>query len=445
MRTIAAILLAFLLSGAAVVGQVSSATTAGVDAGSFRYFDRPVDADLYLMRPGDELRVTFINAQLAPLTLTLDAENRIVDRTLGVFDLTGKTLSSARLALRDVLARLYHVDQIAISVSGPSRVGIQVTGAVNSPGLYIGYTSQRVSEMIDSAGGIQADGSRRWIVFSGGPQDIPIDLDRALYLGDERYNPPLYAGYTIYVPARSDRVVNVVGEVNVPREVEWVEGDSLTMLLKLAGGLLTEAAGDQIRVIRGAEAFDASQVIPMAGDIIDVPLNTALSETHSVVIYGAVRNPGHYDYRAGETPAQLTARAGGLATEAAPQRTTVFRLAVNDEYGRSSKVRYPIESPVGGGYKAAGLMLNPGDSVFVPSLIGYVKVSGEVRNPGLYPYEKDLAAASYIDIAGGMLPTADRTLVDIFQRVSRITGTYPTGVTVHDGDEVIVRRREELQ
>jgi protein involved in polysaccharide export with SLBB domain len=282
-------------------------------------------------------------------------------------------------------------------------------------------------------------------VFSGGPQDIPIDLDRALYLGEERYNPPLYAGYTIYVPARSDRVVNVVGEVNVPREVEWVEGDSLTMLLKLAGGLLTEAAGDQIRVIRGAEAFDASQVIPMAGDIIDVPLNTALSETHSVVIYGAVRNPGHYDYRDGETPAQLTARAGGLANEAAPQRKTVFRLAVNDEYGRSSKVRYPIESPVGGGYKAAGLMLNPGDSVFVPSLIGYVKVSGEVRNPGLYPYEEDLAAASYIDIAGGMLPTADRTLVDIFQRVSRITGTYPTGVTVHDGDEVIVRRREELQ
>ena len=63
------------------------------------YFDQAVDADRYLMRPGDKLVVTFVKTKIASLILFVDPEGRIAHETVGVFDLAGKTLSEARAIL----------------------------------------------------------------------------------------------------------------------------------------------------------------------------------------------------------------------------------------------------------------------------------------------------------------------------------------------------------
>jgi protein involved in polysaccharide export with SLBB domain len=89
--------------------------------------------------------------------------------------------------------------------------------------------------------------------------------------------------------------------------------------------------------------------------------------------------------------------------------------------------------------------LQPDDSLFVPVAIGYVKVSGEVPNPGLFPHRPGGSAHDYVAAAGGFLPTAETNRLSIFDRVSRITSSHSPEVTVHDGDEVIVLIREELK
>ena len=81
----------------------------------------------------------------------------------------------------------------------------------------------------------------------------------------------------------------------------------------------------------------------------------------------------------------------------------------------------------------------------VTLVIGLVWVTGDVRNPGTYPFEEGQPAMYYINMAGGMLPTAEKSRVDVFQRVSRITSTVSPESTIHDGDEVKVLRREGLQ
>jgi len=436
--------LLLLIVGAPIAQTLVPADTA-FGAGGARYFDAPVNPDIYLMRPGDVLQVTFIDAQLSTLTLTLDPEVRVVDRTLGVFELAGKTLTQARRQLREVLSKLYHANQIAISVTAPRRVAVQVSGAVKKPGLYVLYTSQRVSEAVDSADGIRRDGSHRFISLRGGPNDLPVDLDRAAYLGEQAYNPPLYAGHSIYVPSRREATVSVVGEVNNPREVELVDGDSLAILISLAGGMRAAADRDAIKIIRGSEEIAAVDAALQPQDIILVPSRPDAPAAAGLIVFGAVTKPGRYEFAEGETLRSLLSRAGGFADNAAPDGTTIFRHPPQTDGGPFYGERFPMGNLIDRDGQVSEITLRPQDSVFVPAAIGLVWVSGEVRNPGTYPFAAGKAASYYINLAGGMLPTAEKARVNTYKRISGITSTMSPESTVHDGDEVIVLRREELQ
>lgn len=448
MRILSAVLnVACFLLSSSILGQVlpmSDSVGVGM-VDNYRYFDQPIDQEIYLIRPGDELVVTFIKAKLAPLTLSVNPEGKVVDATLGLFDLSHKTLSEAKGLLREALQKLYNVEEIAISVTKPAKVGILVSGAVTSSGLYTAYTSQRVSEVIDSAGGITCTGSHRWIVFSGGPQEIVVDLDRAGFLGDNAANPCLYAGYSIYVPSKSGELVQVVGEVNSPREIELKPGDDLDLLLALAGGVCSKGDVNSIRIIGEHRKSSGQSQDIRAGDIILVPPKEEKSKSGLLIIFGAISAPGKYEYRDGITLQELIQQAGGFAPHASHSRTTVFRKAEVDEWGRTTSIRYPISNVVKGHDKVEVIRLQPFDSVFVPVKVGYVKVSGEVRNPGLLPFVENKDAIFYINVAGGFLQTANRSQIDIYNRVSRITSSFSPEVLVHDGDDVIVNIREELK
>ena len=137
-------------------------------------YDRPVNPNLYLVRQGEILTVTFVKTSLPELRLTINAEGKLVHPTLGTYDLHGMTLTQVREALRAPLARHYNAEMIDISIGGPTLVTITVLGAVTNPGTYRGWTSQRVSEVIALAGGLTSEGSSRRISFTGGPAAVPV-------------------------------------------------------------------------------------------------------------------------------------------------------------------------------------------------------------------------------------------------------------------------------
>jgi hypothetical protein len=85
----------FLLVATADLSAQLLADTAMVSRGA-RPFDHPIDPDRYLIHPGEELNVVFINTKLSNLHFKVNAEGRIVDRSLGVVELAGLTLAHAR-------------------------------------------------------------------------------------------------------------------------------------------------------------------------------------------------------------------------------------------------------------------------------------------------------------------------------------------------------------
>jgi protein involved in polysaccharide export with SLBB domain len=134
--------------------------------------------------------------------------------------------------------------------------------------------------------------------------------------------------------------------------------------------------------------------------------------------------------------------AGGFLSNANAALSTVFRRGGLDEWGRISDLRYALSGGLDGGREALEITLQPDDSVFVPYLLGFVTVSGEVLSPGRFPYVPGQAALYYVRAAGGFLPDANSDLVDIFNRVAKATRSHSPGVLINDGDEIVVIKQE---
>jgi polysaccharide biosynthesis/export protein len=400
-------------------------------------YDQPVQPDLYLIRPGEQITITFVKSQLPALTLHVSQEGKIVDPAIGQFAVAGKTLTQLRALLMGSLSKVFSAPDMDISIGAPYQITASVAGAVASPGFYHAYTSDRVSNLITSAGGLGPNASSRRITLSGGGKPLTVDLDRAIELGDNSANPCLYAGTHISVPGRSDQIVQVVGAVHRAREIELLPGDDLAVLLALAGGLRDEADSGAVRILGDPNRDPRRPGAIRAGDILIVPYRPRTAKDSVLLIVGEIAAPGPYQFRNQMTLDTLVALAGGFTNGANRSRIAVFRRAEPDIWGNTPHARYPLRvGDIGPGKPAVSLM--PGDSVAVPLVQGFVKVTGSVRVPGLYPFAADRQATYYLDMAGGITTGTATRQISLYDRVARTTIDIDPATRISDGDEIIV-------
>lgn len=409
---------------------------------NYRFYDEPVKAELYLVRPGEKLLITFLKTKLPQLWLQVNPEGKLIDKNLGMFDIAGHTLTEIRAILTPPLKALYNAEDIDISVREPYEVGVAVAGEVADPDIYLGYTSFMCSELITLAGGVTADGSTRNIRFYAGEKELRVDLDRIRFMGDNSFNPCLYAGYRLYVPRKSNDIINIVGEVNFPRVIELLPGDDLELLLALAGGA-TEQADIAAAFVTGDPDRDIGKPGNLrAGDVIMVPTRKDISSERLLMVFGLVNKPGRYQYRPGMTLSELIAAAGGLDEEANFENTAVFRKVEKSTWATTTEFRFPITRYSAGESDFKNYTLKPNDSVFVPPSLGYVKVSGFVRHPGFFPFTPGKSALHYINLAGGFQKNTDRGEIKIYDRISKTTRSSGAEAAVDDGDEIIIEAIE---
>ncbi|MDD5427165.1 MAG: hypothetical protein PHN52_11865, partial [candidate division Zixibacteria bacterium] len=91
MRFNLTILLLILLLSLPVAAQVPNVEDSLGLFASYRFYDKPVDPELYLIRPGEKLVITFLKTKLPQLWLQVNPEGKLIDKSLGMFDLAGKT------------------------------------------------------------------------------------------------------------------------------------------------------------------------------------------------------------------------------------------------------------------------------------------------------------------------------------------------------------------
>lgn len=257
---------------------------------------------------------------------------------------------------------------------------VHVLGEVMQPGTYRVSASDRVSEVLQRAGGLAENGSERNIELrrkGGGVQHV--DLLNFVLFGKLDENPYVTDNDVIFVPLRS-KVVQVVGAVKRPETYELKGETSLADVTELAGGFNAATSMDEpIRVIRYAGGKKTVDEVPIDPQGLK---DFAVQNGDVVVVPNLVTKDTSFDYNVASIP---------------------------------------------------------GDQVFYPSYEDRVFVLGGVAFPGAYPFSPYYMVNQYISLSGGVNDrgTDHYTIISIDGK----TRKAKPNDRVNPGDTIAVKQR----
>lgn len=417
--------------------------------------DKRVDPEEYVVGPRDKLTV-YIWGQLdQPFVLDVTPEGTVFFPTVGVLDVSGHTLADVKRMLIEKARAFYQERDISVVLSVLRSFRVFVTGMVDNPGTYRASAVDRVSDVIENAGGLAGAGySMRNIAVTHSDGTTTLaDISWFFQTGSVEYNPYVRMGDIIHVPPRQS-VVDIFGAVHSPGAREFRKGDTVATILSLAGGVLENAYLAKVEVVRfcadgtttqqvsldlsePARADSCAQFPLMPDDCVFVRSHTEWHVKRRATIMGEVKYPGAYLVERDATRLRdVVQQAGGFTQEASLEEAQVVRRRVHSEvdpeYERLRTMSaadmtpqeyeyYKTQSRQRRGVLAVdfvklfrenneghNVMLADGDLIYVPRQRETVSLTGQVKLPGLVAYEPERGADFYIRRSGGYSWNADK-------------------------------------
>ncbi len=453
--------------------------------------EKEIDPAEYVLGPGDVLDLLILTTEPRQYSLKVSAQGRLLIPEVGMVNLKNKTLAEAENLIRTVVKKTYNVDEIYVDLSQLRKFKLSIIGEVLKTGMVSASAVDRVSEVIDRSGGLDTDASWRKIkILRDNGNIIPVDLVRYFLLNENNANPFVNGGDQIIVPPRNDDyTIEITGEVASPGNFEFVEGDSLSTIIKFAMGFLESAFLDSVEIARyelksnstysfyvdisswHAEIFNKYNLkndIPLLpGDQVFIRKNADWYDTKYVSISGEVKYPGRYPLTKDSLRiTDLINMSGGLKENASLDNSKLIRVSqlwdLNPELGRLSKVPVDQMSEQEEKYYRAhfrekkgqvsvdfvklykendpqeNVILRHNDSLYIAPQVHFVNVQGFVRKPGLVPYQKELDYLDYIELAGGFGYQADESEVMIEKQNGQIFHADSERYLLQPGDKIIV-------
>jgi protein involved in polysaccharide export with SLBB domain len=254
-------------------------------------------------------------------------------------------------------------------------------------------------------------------------------------------------------------MMQAAGDVQLQADLSWVEVTS-TEIDTLAGTSRT------VRRAYKGQGNDFARVSLRPLDVIRLRPVFSDRDEGRVVITGQVRYPGSFDITRGERLSSVLDRAGGMTDEAYPYGAVFTRLsaAISEKEGNeraakelqsqaaalATQVPTPSAPPVNPANLTflttlaqtlrnapvlgrimvtadpavlrmkpeLDIVLEPGDTLYIPKRPSTITVTGEVLNAGSFQQQSGIKLEEYLDMAGGTTPNAD---------TSRIFVIFPDG------------------
>lgn len=392
--------------------------------------ERAVSSKDYRLGPGDRLIVNIWRTGKPANTfeITVPPEGKVFFPALGDVVVAGLTLDGFRQRVGQVMARRLPGFQVSVLLTGLRSFRVLVVGEVRQPGPTVANAVTRLTEVLAVAC-INSLGSYRAITVRGADGKASRhDLYRFIASGDLAQNPLMNDGVIVSVPRIYGRV-KVAGAVGRPGTYEIKRGDRLRDILALAGGVTPDAFLERAEVSRllpagGAEnrqtilinldrlmndPASVDNVLLQPADEVQVYGMSAL-RGGSVGIGGAVRQPGSYELTRGMRIGDLLFRSGGLLPDASLQHAQLERTVD----GKRTVLPLRLDRMILDNDESVNVLLQPSDSVFVPSLLALapvVFVEGRVKTPGGYAWRQNETVTTLLTRAGGPLlgPPLDRS------------------------------------
>ena len=424
--------------------------------------------------------------------------------TLDLYDylLRGDVRSDVRLQTGDV---------VFVPVHGTRA---EVGGAVTRPAIYELKAGETVVDLVHAAGGFRPDAQlKRLAVYRllpvanrspGSPPRAVIDIPLTPLppgKGDGGGAPPgdpplpvtmpsmaLEDGDSVVVdavaPLAGQYYVAITGMIRKPGIYPWRDGMTLRELVLLGRGPTVGADLREAEVARMPEDRSQGQLattvrvpldssylferdslgryfgppgIPVAArgtpevklepfDNVLILKQPEFDFQRTVTILGEVKSPGTYSLRTKQDRlADLLDRAGGLTRQAYAEGVRFYRL--DNGVGR---IDIDVAQALRDRASRNNVILQPGDSIFIPEYEPSVRVQGAVNSPGSVLWQQGRGLEYYIGAAGGFAHTADKGKVSVRYANGQVRTRRRTLLMSSDpkpgpGSEVIVPVRDTTQ
>lgn len=380
----------------------------------------------YMLGPGDAVIVDVYGASQESFNETISPDGFITITGYGPIQIGGMSVAQATSYLRSQLGARYSSSQIRLSVGQTRTITVNIAGEVNAPGTYTMSAFSTVFNALYMAGGINDLGTLRNIkVYRNNRLISTIDVYDYILNGKATGNVRLTDNDMIIVESY-DCLVNIAGRVKRPMFYEMKQGESLSTLIKYAGGFASDAYRTSVRVTRKNGAlrsihtvgeFDMGTFKLADGDSINVETNLNRYQ-NMVEVLGAVFRPGKYSISGGVTTVRsLIEKAQGVTEDAVTTRAIMHRMRPDRTL---EVVSLDLKSILDG--SESDVVLQNEDALFVPSRKDILEnqiltIYGEVNDPGIYKFASNETLEDLILQAGGLTEAASLAKVDITRRI----------------------------
>lgn len=392
----------------------------------------PTPSD-YILGPGDKIFIDIYGESEAYYQVEVSPEGNALLENIGPVSLSGLKLNDAKNRLKNKLRKIYTgisngKTSINISVGIPRAIRINIAGEVQLPGTYNFSAFNTLYNALYVAGGITEDASLRDIrLYRNNKLISSVDVYDFLKSGDMNTDVRLENGDLILVGTYKNRVT-VKGNVITPGRFEFNEDESLLDLINYAGGFrenayrksvkITRIFNDKLKIVDvNSDQFEFFNL--KSGDIVEVGQIINKYE-NKVVIKGSVYRPGIYSFEEGLTLKKLIEKSEGLKPDTYFEKAIITRT--NDDLSTTT-ISFNLRNELNKNNDQT--FLKQDDVVSISSINDlredrYLEISGEINNPGIYPYSQNIKLNDLIIIAGGLKNKA--TLRNI--EVSRIKSSH---------------------
>ncbi|MDP5209197.1 polysaccharide biosynthesis/export family protein [Microbulbifer sp. 2205BS26-8] len=444
----------------------------------------------YRITVGDQITLQLWGAYSFNATLPVDPQGNIFVPEVGPIHVGGVKNGALNDFVLRYVKRVFKKNvQAYANLEASQPVKVFVTGYVNNPGLYNGFSSDSILYYLDSAGGIDPEsGSFVDItVMRGGKPIQKINLYNFLVQG-VMPSLQLRSGDVVVVGSRKGSVT-IEGAVQQAAQMEFIGpytqlGEVLlvtkpdpqanfTRITQVVDGLrqasylpLTEAMtmrlypGAQVELVRdndiksisirvsGELDGPATYVMPYGATLNELMMQLNFRENadqSAVQLYRksvAEKQRAALDRSLDALQMEVLTRQPNTDLEKAAQKDNAAMIQKFIEQARKAEPRGQIV--IANSPNAVEMLLEDGDELVVPLKPSTVSVVGEVIFPTSLIYNKKRTLEEYIELAGGFANNANQEELIILHldgTISRIEDKdfdNRLGDRLRPGDEIMV-------
>lgn len=402
-----------------------------------------VDPKEYIVGPGDKLFISISGMQDISMNLVVNQDSYLFIPKVGGVDLKNSSLTQAEVTIKDAIDKYYKNVDVFVSLIDFRKIKVSLIGDVKKPSSYIIPGNSRLMDLIGNSYGLSPTSNYRNIKVTGADgKSKYYDFLKFLRFGDKAENPLLQDNDIVLVD-KVDKVVSIRGEVKYPGVYEYVDSETVTDLIKLAGGFLSKAKTDSIEIVRFLpdgktqrsfyfsynELVDGRMILDNQDMVIvrKIPLYYI---DHYVEVKGWVKYPGTYKIVEDKTTlTDVIRECGGFLKDASLEDASLWRSLGTEEYDPEYEMlkqmqRKDMSDDEYAYFKAKSIqrkgkvvvdfarlflkhdtsedvILKKGDVINIPEAKNYIVMLGQVVNPGNIIYQEGLTVDDYLKLAGG--------------------------------------------